>query len=359
MVAVFVFQFALLCFNCVVFSRMRNKRLEALVLLIFEAFQIVMLIFFRDEYYGKILIVDILIFRIPLLWATWTGKPISKRKSIILLLALTGFYLLRSWGLSTNSHVVVYSSNLLGLIFLTVVQVVCCFKIFLNKSFLKDEGHRIELIKYMMMFSTFRTVMLLIHYLQIFPIKVPLGFGDDLFIGLISLILLALLGRLYFVLPSMSNIVLQSESLTEENRSYKSSRLSEIDIDNIVAIVRNILTDSRCYLDSNLTLEKLSELAKIPKHHISQAINTRENINFHGLLSEYRIKYAINLLDSQKNIRIETLAYDCGFNSISSFYKNFKKINGITPAEFISRKSDNVIIDHYIILSGSKMSSSA
>jgi AraC-like DNA-binding protein len=59
--------------------------------------------------------------------------------------------------------------------------------------------------------------------------------------------------------------------------------------------------------------------------------------NFYQLIAEYRIAYAIKVLDEGRDIKIESLAYECGYNSTSSFNKYFKEMNGLTSSEYRNR----------------------
>ena len=51
-------------------------------------------------------------------------------------------------------------------------------------------------------------------------------------------------------------------------------------------------------------------------------------------LSGLRISYAMKLL-MNRNINISQVAYDCGYNSLSHFNRQFKEITGYTPTEYI------------------------
>lgn len=91
------------------------------------------------------------------------------------------------------------------------------------------------------------------------------------------------------------------------------------------------------YLETHCT-EAVSEktVAKAIGYHpryLSEKINQNFGVSFKILLNEYRIRIAKELLaDSDRSItEIYTLA---GFDSQSSFNRNFKLFTGVTPREY-------------------------
>ncbi|AXT63667.1 AraC family transcriptional regulator [Aquimarina sp. AD10] len=55
-------------------------------------------------------------------------------------------------------------------------------------------------------------------------------------------------------------------------------------------------------------------------------------------MSELRIKEAKQLLISSEAYTIETIGYDCDFNSKATFFTTFKKITGTTSAKYKKKK---------------------
>jgi len=55
------------------------------------------------------------------------------------------------------------------------------------------------------------------------------------------------------------------------------------------------------------------------------------------LINFYRIEEAKNLLSSEKakQMTIEAIGSDSGFNTKSAFYRAFKKHTGLTPSDFM------------------------
>jgi AraC-like DNA-binding protein len=74
----------------------------------------------------------------------------------------------------------------------------------------------------------------------------------------------------------------------------------------------------------------------VSRRKISYVLNDVIQKNFYGVINEYRIKEAEELLlkDSLNQMKIEVLGEMVGFQSKSSFNACFKKVTGMTPSEF-------------------------
>jgi len=69
-------------------------------------------------------------------------------------------------------------------------------------------------------------------------------------------------------------------------------------------------------------------------------LNSKLNSSFPDYINAMRIKTAISLLNDfyKKHLTIETIAYECGFNNRTSFYKAFKKQTGKLPTDYLKNK---------------------
>lgn len=89
------------------------------------------------------------------------------------------------------------------------------------------------------------------------------------------------------------------------------------------------------FLDEEITIRSLSEATDVPLHHLSIAINSMLGKNFSTFIAEYRVRHALELLDSAgEDANILSVAFASGFSSKSSFNSAFKKITGKTPSEY-------------------------
>jgi AraC-like DNA-binding protein len=90
------------------------------------------------------------------------------------------------------------------------------------------------------------------------------------------------------------------------------------------------------YLDPELTLPALAERMQLKTHELSAVINNHFNRNFYRFINTYRVEEFKKRLASREaeNLKILSVAYDCGFNSKSTFNKVFQEITGMTPSRF-------------------------
>jgi AraC-like DNA-binding protein len=138
--------------------------------------------------------------------------------------------------------------------------------------------------------------------------------------------------------PDVKQIIVTQEETADK---YKKSSLEETQLTFIFEKVQATLESQKLYLDNNLTLTQLSEAVSIPKHQISQAINSCYTGNFFDLINDYRVESFKQLAtrSDKKHLSLLGIAQEAGFNSKASFYSVFKKKTGMTPAEFLDKQS--------------------
>lgn len=123
---------------------------------------------------------------------------------------------------------------------------------------------------------------------------------------------------------------------------YRKSALDEMMMNEYEFALRYHMDKSKLFLNAEISLEDLSKETKIPKHHLTQLLNERFKQNFYSFINEYRIREAVKALENPtKEVNILSLAYDCGFNSKSSFNKYFKKITDHTPSSYRKKAFGN------------------
>jgi AraC-like DNA-binding protein len=108
-----------------------------------------------------------------------------------------------------------------------------------------------------------------------------------------------------------------------------------------IEALKKLMETEKPYLNPELTLQDLASMIHIPKHQLTHLFNNHMGLNFFEFVNEYRIEEAKKrLLDKQyDNLTIIAIAYDCGFNSKSTFNTLFKETIGQTPSQW--RKENN------------------
>ena len=92
------------------------------------------------------------------------------------------------------------------------------------------------------------------------------------------------------------------------------------------------------HINPNLTLTDLASLLDTNRNIVSRAINQEFQVNFNDFVNEKRAEAVIAKLNKGEHSTSTLLgiAYDCGFNSKTTFNRAFKKHVGTTPKQYIT-----------------------
>lgn len=126
---------------------------------------------------------------------------------------------------------------------------------------------------------------------------------------------------------------------TKEDTSYANYGLKQDDAVALSGKLKTYMETEQPYINMDLTLKDLASALDTYPHYITQVLNTVFNQNFYDFINTYRVEEVQRRLhDPQfKNLTILAVAYDCGFNSKSSFNRIFKQKTGLTPSEYRNR----------------------
>ena len=140
-----------------------------------------------------------------------------------------------------------------------------------------------------------------------------------------------------FIIISLSILALKNTSLfTVENEKYSNSNLSYDKATKYMEQLNMLMEKDKLFINPELTLTKLSTVIGISSKELSQIINQIENTNYSQYVSMFRVEEAKRLLrlPEYKHYKISAIAYESGFNSISSFNATFKKLLNTTAIEY-------------------------
>lgn len=123
---------------------------------------------------------------------------------------------------------------------------------------------------------------------------------------------------------------------------YKKSGLTKSFSNELKTELIKLMEEEKVFKRNNVNLDTLSEMLGTTRHNTSQVINEHFQMNFFDLINKFRIEEALLIIkrDTQKKLNIIDIAYEVGYNNKVTFNKSFKKIQKVTPSQYI--KSLNI-----------------
>ena len=181
----------------------------------------------------------------------------------------------------------------------------------------------------------------LIYYILYFAIVVTLG-AINVFANIITYTIIVSYCNLLFMVyvfgfyglqQKAVNIYKQNDLVTGK---YKKSKLPDATKQKIKTSIITLFETNKIFLDSELTIQMVSEKINIQRHTLTEVLNMELGKNFYQFVNEYRVNAVKSMLSDKKNdlLSIEAIGYDCGFSSKSTFFAVFKSFTGITPLQF-------------------------
>ncbi len=93
---------------------------------------------------------------------------------------------------------------------------------------------------------------------------------------------------------------------------------------------------------NDITLNDVADVANMTPHAFCRYFKKHTGHTFISFLNETRVNEACNKLISGMYDGISSVAYNCGFNSITNFNRVFKNIIGNSPRDYIDSYLNNV-----------------
>jgi AraC-like DNA-binding protein len=98
--------------------------------------------------------------------------------------------------------------------------------------------------------------------------------------------------------------------------------------------LNELMKEEKLFKNANLKSSDVAKKIHLSTHQLSQLLNDNLGKSFPVFINEYKITEAKSMIKTHQNLTLEAIGYECGFNSKSTFYTTFKKIEGTTPAKY-------------------------
>ncbi|NML38667.1 helix-turn-helix transcriptional regulator [Chitinophaga sp. G-6-1-13] len=139
-------------------------------------------------------------------------------------------------------------------------------------------------------------------------------------------------------------VVEDMADIASKKVKYEKSGLTDTEAARIHAALISLMEQQHCYKDSGLTLGDLAKPLDVHPAILSQVINSKEGKSFYDYINVLRVEAFKQLLQQPENQQytLLALAFECGFNSKTSFNRNFKKITQLSPSSYVKEMNISI-----------------
>jgi len=138
------------------------------------------------------------------------------------------------------------------------------------------------------------------------------------------------------IFSSKKNVIEVTREVSVAEVKYAKSGLSDELAKKQYEKLNQLMEQEALFKNCELSLSDLALRLEIHPNYLSQIINEKEGINFYDYVNSFRVEEFKRLIaiPDNRQFTLLALAYDCGFNSKSSFNRYFKKKAGQTPSQY-------------------------
>ena len=144
--------------------------------------------------------------------------------------------------------------------------------------------------------------------------------------------------------PDAINVTEETEAKSDKHEAEDveivkiKESLSPVRIKMISAAAEKMI-ESGYYLNIGITMKDVAEQMGVPRNFLAAWLQTTEHKQFNKWLMYLRIEEAKRLLMAHPDWSNEAVARSCGYSDRSYFQKQFRTIEGITPAKWYEQNS--------------------
>ena len=149
----------------------------------------------------------------------------------------------------------------------------------------------------------------------------------------IALLAVALLTVLFFWKKKSGRVAEPKPESSGENASDAEPTTNIPDTE-LMERIYLLMDTQKPYLNHQLKLSDVATAVSSNRTAVSNCINQQHGCTFSQFINDYRISHAKQLMSNQPNIKISEVWMASGFNTESSFFRAFKNVTGMTPAEW-------------------------
>ena len=131
--------------------------------------------------------------------------------------------------------------------------------------------------------------------------------------------------------------------IDDTTQKYSKVKIDEEECENIVSRMKEYLERERVYTNADLKMKDLADVLHLSAPKLSQVFNIYLGENYYDFINCYRLDEFKRLIEAgeYKRFTITALSEQCGFKK-SNFFSTFRKVEGLTPAEYLKKRGIKV-----------------
>ena len=131
----------------------------------------------------------------------------------------------------------------------------------------------------------------------------------------------------------------QEVAATVEHTKYRNSQHSESELESIYRQMDDYVKEKRPFLDADLKMSDIAAAIGVSPSMLSQVFTLYLKEPYYDYINKYRLREFERLINEgkHKQFTVTALSEQAGFKK-TSFFSTFRKIEGITPTEYIRSK---------------------
>ncbi len=128
-----------------------------------------------------------------------------------------------------------------------------------------------------------------------------------------------------------------ADNAEQENKKYAANYLSEKECAKIAKQAKTLLQETKLYTDPDLKIATIAEKIGVSSHKLSYVFSQYLHTSYYDYIYEFRVEEFKRLAQADKKqaYTLVALSEKAGFNSRATFFRAFKKFEGVTPGDYL------------------------
>ncbi len=153
--------------------------------------------------------------------------------------------------------------------------------------------------------------------------------------GVLLLIIIFLLIRAYRISVRQQKLAAQriDELMAADKNKYGMQESQDEDYEVFAGLQQKILKD-KLFKQPNFNRESIMQISGLTRGKVVNLIDKYAGLTPNDYINKLRVEYSVKLIQEHPEWTIEAIAEECGYGRRGTYYSNFNKFFGITPAQY-------------------------